>query len=379
MLKTRKPVFFENLDALRGIAFGMVFLYHFFGYMPYTSSGYFEKNFIAHVIMEGHLGVNLFFVLSGFLITYLLLVEKEENSKINIKFFYVRRILRIWPLYFLVILISFFIYPIVTHQFSFSVVKDHWLYYLFFINNFDRILTGFNGLGNDNLGVLWSIAIEEQFYLFWPLILFIANKKYYLPLFFLIIIASLTYRFFYINDETRLYLHTFSVMSDLAIGGALAYFCLYKTKIFYAIVNCKRSFIILIYILFGLAIIFLQKWSLLNALTHMSERLILSFFFAFIIAEQCFAKNSFFKLGKLKILSWMGTISYGLYCLHLYGIAIIQKLNVAMGCVEIPKILFYVELISCLGISILLAYLSYTFFEKKILRFKTKFVTVLCK
>jgi peptidoglycan/LPS O-acetylase OafA/YrhL len=99
-------VYFPSLNGLRFIAAFMVFLLHFakqnwgenFDYNP-------EDNFIYKSVL-GDVGVTLFFVLSGFLITYLLLTEQARTSTINIGKFYLRRILRIWPLYFLMILIT---------------------------------------------------------------------------------------------------------------------------------------------------------------------------------------------------------------------------------------------------------------------------------
>ena len=98
-------IYFENLDFLRFIAFFTVFAGH-------TALGNFLINRIhvdvinkfIWVFSQGGTGVSFFFVLSGFLITYLLLIEKEKTGKINVRNFYVRRILRIWPLYYLVIL-----------------------------------------------------------------------------------------------------------------------------------------------------------------------------------------------------------------------------------------------------------------------------------
>ncbi len=372
MVKKTKTVYFENLNALRGIAFIIVFLYHFFGYMSNGS----KNGMVTSLIMKGHLGVNLFFVLSGFLITYLLLTEKEETGKINILFFYMRRVLRIWPLYILVLIMGFFVYPLITHEFHISTLKDHLAYYIGFLGNFDRIRSGFVGIGNDNLGVLWSVAVEEQFYLFWPVILSIVNKKWYLPLFIGIIFSSLLFRFLYQNNEAVLYLHTFSVMSDLATGSLLAYAAIFKTSLFFKLQSCKRIFIYGVYIILFLLIFFYEVWAPLNAFTIVTERFILSLCFVFIIGEQCFACDSFLKLGKIKLLSGIGIISYGLYCLHLYSIVIVQKLNSMLHYKQSSPIVFFAELIVCFGISILMCMISYRYFEKKILQLKNKYVTV---
>lgn len=375
-VKQNKVVFFENLDALRALAFGMVFIYHFFGYMHYTPSTKAESLFVTHFIMEGHLGVNVFFVLSGFLITYLLLSEKETTGRIHVGFFYMRRILRIWPLYFAVLVIGFFIYPLLTGQYDSSVIKDHLSYYALFIGNFDRIRSDFVGIGNDNLGVLWSIAVEEQFYFFWPLILLLINKKHHVPVFLLIIGASLTYRAFHYKDATRIYLHSLSVMSDLIVGALLATISLHKTKLYYRLENCSSFFIAGVYVLLLMAILFFHYWSRQNAFTVVTERLILSMFFAFVIGEQCFAKNSLVKLGRFKRLNFIGVISYGLYSLHLYSLILIQKINLMFQFDSDNKLVFYCELAISLALSIFLCYFSYHYFEKNILKLKSKFTPV---
>jgi peptidoglycan/LPS O-acetylase OafA/YrhL len=374
MPKDEKIIYFENLNALRGIAFTMVFVYHYFNYIGYKTNYTIECFLVDHFVLPGHLGVNLFFVLSGFLITYLLLVEKKTNGNINIPYFYARRLLRIWPLFYVVLIVSFFIFPILTSRYSTLLVTEHIGYFLIFCNNFHLINSHFFGTGADNLGILWSVAVEEQFYLFWPLLLFLIQKKYYPLLFGSVIAASLIFRALYVQDPTTLYFHTLSVMSDLAVGASLAYSAIFQTKLFNALVHCKRWAIVFFYVLFFFVICFYRNWSKLNNVTIINERLFLSLFFAFIIGEQCFSKNSLFKLGRSKIFSFLGIISYGLYCLHMYSIIIIQKFNAYLHITDVPKGIFFVELFVCLLLCLCIAVFSYNYFEKKILSYKINFV-----
>lgn len=373
---SKAKVYFENLDALRGLAFLMVFLWHIFSYLNYTPNFLAGKVLYYSIADKGHLGVNLFFVLSGFLITYLLLLEKERLGKINIWFFYIRRALRIWPLYFLVITFSLFLLPWLTHQFSASAIKEHLLYFVFFISNFDRINTGFVGIGNDTLGTFWSIAVEEQFYLFWPIFLAVIPKSFYQVLFYAVILSSIVFRYVNLNNSAILYAHTLSVMSDLAVGGLLAHSAIYKTKLFYLLENCKTYMIILMYGLLMFLIVFYHQWSNYNNFLLLNEKLMLSLFFAFVIGEQCFGKYSFYKLHRLKYLSKLGIISFGLYCYHLFSVVIIQKVNVVLGLNSQTTFVFYSELLVCFLISYFFAYFSYNFFEKRILALKVKFISV---
>ena len=137
----------------------------------------------------GHKGVTLFFVLSGFLITFLLLKEKEETKSINIKYFYIRRILRIWPLYFLIVLSSIFIFP----YFSFfrsdatSIIDNNFIYILLLSITILPNVTLFKFGAIPFSSQAWSIGVEEQFYLFWPLLIKYI-KNLYLTLISIIIV-----------------------------------------------------------------------------------------------------------------------------------------------------------------------------------------------
>ncbi len=138
----------------------------------------------AVVYLIGKRGVHIFFMLSGFLITFLLIQEKTKRGFISIGNFYVRRILRIWPLYFLTVFIGFVVLPSLLKNFDFlnslhfypnlircvdSGLNDSLNYFLFFIPNL--ALSYFPPVAG--AAHLWSIGVEEQFYLFWPLIFFI--------------------------------------------------------------------------------------------------------------------------------------------------------------------------------------------------------------
>src|SRR5215210_6286731 len=110
--KPKNKIFFENLDGLRFFCFLSVFLFHsFHTENPDISSSPVYRLFKHSLFGNGNLGVNFFFVLSGFLITYLLIEEKKLTGKIHIGNFWIRRILRIWPLYFACVLIGFVFFP----------------------------------------------------------------------------------------------------------------------------------------------------------------------------------------------------------------------------------------------------------------------------
>ena len=166
-----KQIYFPGLNGVRFCAAFLVMLDHlelfksYFGFRMLWS-----ESFSSYL---GNLGVTIFFVLSGFLITYLLLTEKKQSA-ISIKNFYMRRILRIWPLYFLIVVISFFIIPhidifnvpVYSQPIHNSFTAKLTLF-LFLLANVAFVAFPTVAFGN----ILWSVAVEEQFYLIWPFII----------------------------------------------------------------------------------------------------------------------------------------------------------------------------------------------------------------
>src|SRR5256885_13938197 len=166
-LRSGSNTYFKNLNSLRFLAALLVILSHLeylkkiFGLKSYLHFSFFE--------IAGNLGVVCFFVLSGFLITWLLLEEKDLYKKVHAGSFYIRRILRIWPLYYLIVLLGFFVFP-GLQLFSFpgyplsGELKAQLFMYLFLVPNISSLF--FTPL--PYIGQLWSIGVEEQFYLVWP-------------------------------------------------------------------------------------------------------------------------------------------------------------------------------------------------------------------
>ncbi len=378
--KTR--VFFPNLDGLRFLSFFVVFLFHcYMTVSPYIR----ESNPGAHDTIEflfryGSLGVNFFFVLSGFLITYLLIKEKELTGTIHVGNFYVRRILRIWPLYYMVLVIAFVIFPIfkamqgeVYHE-----RVNQW-YYVFFGANFEYMRIWPEHPEAVAVSVLWSVAVEEQFYLTWPLILRFLPMRLYKYLFPAIILFSLIFRSFYTAntdaDYAVRYFHTFSVIGDMALGGLFAYWSAFPGKFHQAITNLGKPVIALIYA--GALIVCLFKSYIFPyGIPIIFERLVLGTFFGLIILEQNYARNSFVKLGRLKLISKLGTYTYGLYCLHLIALYMATKIVQKLGWDQRLLGTAFAQTIIAFPLSILISIASYHLFEKWFLRLKDKFAFI---
>jgi peptidoglycan/LPS O-acetylase OafA/YrhL len=157
-----------ELDGLRFIAFLLVFLHH----LPFPSEWTSENPVLARIHAFGWIGVDIFLVLSAYLLTTLALREIKYAGKLDIRKFYKRRIIRIWPLYFLALSIGFFVYPGLLAAAGAEVtvwptVRDHLIPFALFFGNFSYAHF------RETLGLfrsLWTISLEEQFYLLLPLV-----------------------------------------------------------------------------------------------------------------------------------------------------------------------------------------------------------------
>jgi peptidoglycan/LPS O-acetylase OafA/YrhL len=216
--RTTRERYYPALDGLRGLAILAVFLLHYGG-------GAKSKQPIIHFFGEftraGGLGVDLFFVLSGFLITGILLDTVEDHRYYRV--FYMRRILRIFPLYYGVLLGLL----LLTHFLHINWQTGHLLLFLYLNNLATSIQPSLNDLGPYILvGHFWSLAVEEQFYLVWPWLLRLCrNNAALVALFAACIVSALLFRWAVVQWGLPLsvaYYQLPSCMDRLAIGGLLA-------------------------------------------------------------------------------------------------------------------------------------------------------------
>jgi peptidoglycan/LPS O-acetylase OafA/YrhL len=166
---TIKRYYRPELDVLRFLAFMIVFIVHRMDFIPIDPA---QHYWLYNLCLLGDLGVPVFFLLSAFLITELLFRESDETGTIQLKAFYMRRILRIWPLYFLV-----FYGLVVLEQFvPWSGAKDPatWLAFTFFSGNWWICLHGW--VPAFPVNPLWSISVEEQFYIAVPVIALLGRR-----------------------------------------------------------------------------------------------------------------------------------------------------------------------------------------------------------
>jgi peptidoglycan/LPS O-acetylase OafA/YrhL len=211
-----------ELDGLRGLAVFLVLLWHFIGAMVDTELGWWAKASYRTFIF-GRTGVDLFFVLSGFLITRVVLTRTLSGTRF-LKVFYLKRALRILPPYLLLVAIFWAVVSLGVNNAVFNSDTPLWRH-LSFTQNFWMSEKG--TWGPSGISVSWSLAIEEHYYLFFPLLALIVPRKALPGLLGLTILSSIFCRaamhYFYPGNAYLGYVMTFSRLDGLAAGGLLAF------------------------------------------------------------------------------------------------------------------------------------------------------------
>jgi peptidoglycan/LPS O-acetylase OafA/YrhL len=208
------------LDGVRGLAILLVMLHHFtfYGGMGRTV---FVDRLLYTVSMAGWCGVDLFFVLSGFLITGILLDAK--GSEYFFRNFYMRRSLRIFPLYYGFLVVFFVILPLVVplgSKFE-GLFKEQGWYWSYLVN----VAIAKEGWPPFYaIAHFWSLAVEEQFYLCWPLVIFVCRQRHLLMICLAFIVGSLGIRLGLVlgGQPLAAYVLTPARMDALAVGALLA-------------------------------------------------------------------------------------------------------------------------------------------------------------
>lgn len=373
-------MYFKNLDSIRFIAATMVVLAHAFGpsyqFLPIKGTIW-ER--LLNTISNGGTGVSIFFVLSGFLITYLLISEYELNLKISIRNFYIRRMLRIWPLYFLIVSLTFFVYPFIKSLLGVNnPLASNFLLHLFFLSNFDVINISKYFYGSDAMSqnITWSVSIEEQFYLFWPLIFVLFPKRLWIFSILLTIVGSIIFRLLNSNDDVVLYFHTFSVLLDLGIGGLMAYLIKEHIEIRTFFENASTPTHLFLFLL-SFCLLFWNDSIFQFQHGYALGRVFVSCSFALIISAQALTKSdSILNLSNINFASRWGKYTYGIYLIHPLAITIV---DVSVRMLQIPKSNFVslsaIGLVS-FALTLFLSKVCFEYFESRFLLLKDRFAII---
>lgn len=216
---------FLELDGVRGLAIFLVLIYHAFALgVPFAQNAVLIQ--LKRVSGIGWMGVDIFFVLSGFLITSILLETRDRSG--YFKNFYARRILRIFPLYFLVFAVIFLFLPVLDPKAP-LVERDSWPYFALYVQNWLYIPSFHLASFPQAIGPAWSLAIEEQFYLLWPALIFFLSRKKLVYLSITIFILTLVERFLFwefggslFSSPQFLYFSSITRFDGFAVGALVS-------------------------------------------------------------------------------------------------------------------------------------------------------------
>jgi peptidoglycan/LPS O-acetylase OafA/YrhL len=359
--ETRRSFYRPELDVLRFGAFVAVFIHHGFPLSSAEYVGWGVPRILASLFAAGAragaLGVDLFFALSAYLITELLLREQRAEGRFDIRAFYVRRILRIWPLYYFALLV---LLPLLALAMpADQMPRGFLLAFLFFAGNW--ACAWWNAYPTA-LALLWSVSIEEQFYLVWPWLMRVCGSFMPLCAIGMLAVATIT-RAFLIGhhaSDTALWTNTLARLDPIAGGALLA--LLLRGRIPDHAPRVRAFWI-------ALGGAGLVLWMAGNALrdpgwtrlltTPIADAACVAIIFGFFAPDGSRAPG---------ILTYLGKISYGLYVFHVAAIRLVQ--------IAVPSLAGPGVLLIAFSLTVAMASLSYRYLESPFLRAKNRFAHV---
>jgi peptidoglycan/LPS O-acetylase OafA/YrhL len=377
MEKEGKKIYFPGLDGMRLISCISIIIIHIelekakFN-LPATRS-------MAYLSKLGPISVSLFFLLSGFLISYLLLLEKKTTGNINLRSFYTRRILKIWPLYFLIIFFGFFVWPhlsiLLKDDFGAVNGSDWWQAFIGCVFFLPGTLLASNVI-SITIGVTWTIRVEEFFYFFWPILL--RKTDNFIKMCIWIIVCTIMLR----------------------IGTTGIHYFLKGYPTWYDFLG-KLNFVFLEYRFGCMAIGGIGSWLILNEKTKITSFFyrkdiqLITYFSTLILlmlrVHIPFIYNEFYCALLCIIImnlannpaclinldykwsNYLGKRTYGLYLFHpvaiILCISIVKQYFGQLSGLQTDLILYP----SIIGITIIVSVISFRFFEKPFLKLKSAY------
>lgn len=358
----QKRTFYPSLDGLRGTAILAVIAYH---------------NFPKGNNFFGWLGVDLFFVLSGFLITSILLGSIHQKPEAGfLKRFYIRRVLRIFPLYYLIILLFLFILPALHlfQQETTDYVQNRW-WYVFYIQNWLYVFHF--PVSSHFLDHFWSLSVEEQYYLLWPVTMLILRKPRKLIIFLLsMLLVLFAVRCLVWNAHWKDFNYTnfynFTRFDGIIIGSLVAVVS-YAKKDF--LLNHTATVFVSLAIL-NLLFYYLNSAGDLPYYAFIGYTTFAAMFGLLVYDLTQGERNFFHIIFSLGWLRYLGKISYGLYIfhwpIHYFLRSTLNK--VFQQQIDLPEFTFHVlTAIITTMIAIAISIISFNTFERIFLNYKKNF------
>ncbi len=299
--------------------------------------------------------------------------ERHKTGRFSIPNFYVRRILRVWPVFFLVIGLGMCLALISPATFGLPErpVEKLWMYFLF-CGNYDVMhmtMLGLQGVANDALRVTWSLAIEEQFYLLWPLLFFFTNKKFAAAVLALVLVC-LALKFIKMYDRFYFF-HSLSSFYFIALGAFTAFLAhRFKDKIQSIF---RRWHFALNYAIVFLVVFFSPEIEAMAGGSRIVLEVTISFCYLVLILEQTVYQRPLVQASSVPLLAKLGRYTYGMYLYHQLIIYVwFALVSWEMTAVWEP----FVYGIIILLITTAVGYASYELMEKRVLRLKDRFSKV---
>jgi peptidoglycan/LPS O-acetylase OafA/YrhL len=351
------PGYIPQFDGVRGVAVLMVLIGH---------SGFLEQLPHTGMLEYARFSVDSYFVLSGFLITGILLDSK--GSEHYFRNFYARRAVRIWPLYYLVLLLVFVVEPLFAPAMR-ATVASIWPAFAFYVQNLI-----YHDAYPFGLAATWSLAVEEQFYITWPLLIFLLKKRTLTIVLFSLFVVSLSLRLgFYFRGAASGFVHqyTFSRLDAITFGSLAALWIRSPSCTLFRWRKCSHQFLFIGASGMVLARILMHRNSSVVGYTF------LGIMYTGLIGLLLVSDTRSSLLGRsfsARWLRYMGRISYGIYLLHYplftFWARFINSGNFLPSNPVARNLLAFGGQIA---MATMAGSISWHFFEEPILRFKGRF------
>jgi peptidoglycan/LPS O-acetylase OafA/YrhL len=376
-------LYFPALDGLRFVAFFLVYLFHngipqwnrgvrsVLGALPLPVDPRTLDGVGRQVQQNGWIGVQLFFVLSGFLIARLLLREREVYGRVDLRSFWVRRILRIWPLYYATLLLATFVLPLLRGgpgAMDRTFLVRQFALFAAFLGNWSMGV--FGPPPNDAIGVLWSVCVEEQFYLLGPLLFAIGAMRWRWAILVALMVLAVWGRYALGTAKVGPLLFQYNTLTHLdALGAGIALALLHRRFVAF-----RHLWLFQLPAVAGLLYV-LTRPDLARGtpLKVTLDFALIAAVSALLIASLTRADGPLGRLLAYNRLVYLGKISYGLYMLHEIVLTLGDDVFARLGWFPNKEIL---QSIALFAATLLAAGLSYRYLEQPFLRRKSRWTRV---
>lgn len=342
-----KQKHFGNINGLRFICISMVIWHHS---IPPAAQG-------ITALARGFLGVDFFFILSGFLITTLLLRETRTYGDFSLRDFYVRRIIRIIPVYYFVITFVGGYYVFIKGQSEYLELWPH--YYLFLSNFLTEDIPG--------LAISWSLAVEEQYYMMWPLLMLLVPLRYIWVICVILITLNVLGIIGIFGQSDLfwgpLYFHLPNATYAPIIMGSLSAILLDNRVGFRMLHKAAGGYAAALIGMICLGVVIQLAPPDIRGLPNLIIHLLMTFVLIALVIQEKTILSPFLKRP---IITRIGAVSYGIYLYHLIALYIVNR----AGALLFTELNPWVILVTYFILSYLIAELSFQTLERWFLRFR---------